>query len=183
MKKVIVHFEEAGELDALVDTEAGSSSFLVPWKWLGDPYERDDDDDDDGSNSCHNMFENCYARVSGNVVNGKIEGTVLLWHYCFNHGICQHTMCDHLLIWKDEGGSSSIKKMTQQNNWVCRMVFRAGKLVQKPTSHRIVMKKYRCRSIWRVFFSTIPMSRNSLKCCAQWWGGDEGYVPIIVEWS
>ncbi len=185
MKKII-KFEEDGELDVLVDCDGTTAcSFLVPWKWLGDSPAHDDggDDDDDGvaNKVRYNMIGDCYGRVTGTLLNGKIDGTVLLWHYCFNHGICHHRMTmDGMLAWG--GGDKTKQKMACQNNWVCTMEFKQGKMIGKPKIHPVVMKRYRCRSIWRVFFSSLPMGRNSLKSCAQWWGG-EGYVPVIIEWS
>ena len=174
MKKVIYHFEEDGELDVLVDPEAVSSSFLVPWKWLGDFQALVNDDE-----SKYSMIGDCYGRISGKVVNGKIHGPVLLWHYCFNRKGCHHELCEGILVSNGSDG-----KMIRRNNWVCRMVFETGKLVGNPKKYSVVMKRYRCRRIWRVFFSTLPMSRNSLKCCAQWWGvDDEASIPVIVEWK
>ena len=185
MKKII-HFEEDGELDVLVDCDGKAAcSFLVPWKWLGDSlaHESVDDEDAEGDLRC-NMLGECYGRVTGTLLNGKIHGTVLLWHYRFNHGVCHHKITtDGVLVWEAAGGDDKTKqKVPCQKNWVCVMEFKQGKVIGKPKIYAVIMKKYRCRSIWRVFFSSLPMGRNSLKSCAQWWGG-EGYVPVIVEWS
>ena len=180
MKKII-QFEEDGELDVLVDCDGTAAcSFLVPWKWLGDSTAHESDDEENKNEPRYNMIGDCYGRVTGTLLNGKIHGTVLLWHYCFNHGICHHKMTtDGVLVW-DAGKAK--RKMACQNNWVCVMEFKQGKMIGKPKIHPVVMKRYRCRSIWRVFFSSLPVGRNSLKSCAQWWGG-EGSVPVIVEWS
>lgn len=172
MKKII-KFEEDGELDVLVDCDGTTAcSFLVPWKSLGDSPAHENDVSNEFK---YNMLGDCYGRVTGNLLNGKIHGTVLLWHYCFNNGICHHKVTtDGILTWADG--------KTKQNNWVCAMEFKQGKMIGKPKIHPVVMKRYRCRSVWRVFFSSLPMGRDSLKSCAQWWGG-EGYVPVIIEWS
>lgn len=180
MKKIIIKFEEDGELDLLVncDETAPASSFLVPWKWLGDSQDHESDDDDDDAYNDeprYNMIGDCYGRITGRLLHGKIHGTVFLWHCCFNHGTCHHKISsDGILVW--DGGK------TRRNNWVCAMEFAAGKMIGKPKIHPVVIKRYHCQRAQRVFFSSLPMGNNSLKCCAEWWAG-EGYVPTIIEWS
>lgn len=170
----IIKFEEAGALNVITDcNKTGVESFLVPWKRLGDSLETGDDEDE----SIWNMAGDCYARMTGKVLNGELHGTTLLWHYCFNPGICHHKMTtDGVLVW-----SKTKKTRKSQMHWVCVMEFKQGKMIDKPKIRPVIMKRYRCRNSLRVFFSSLPLAGDSLKCCAEWWAG-EGYVPVIVEW-